>query len=677
MTSKLLLTGGLLLLLVAAAPAQQSPGETLKSGIEVEAMDRSVRPQDDFYSYVNGTWLKKTEIPSDKSRLSMFSVLDDQAQEQLKVIIAEAAESQAEVGSNKQKLGDMYNSFFDQKRVEALGLDPIRSELASIAKLSSLTEVGAEMGRLDGINVGGLVSFYVYPDAKEPGVYGLWLSQTGLTMPDRDYYLKDDEKSVKLRQTFQTYVADLLKAAGYQGADQAAKRILALETRIAEAHMTRVESRDAEKNYNKRSAQEVEVLLKGFPWDAYAGNAGLSSLDAMIVRNYPYFEKVGEIFASTDLQTWKDYLSFRTLDVYAGALSSTFENLHFAFHKTALTGVPENEPRWKRAVGATSGVLGEVLGQEYVARHFSPRAKTRMEGLVANLLKAYGESIKGLEWMSPETKQKALEKLAQFRPKIGYPDKWRDYSALVIKPDDLVGNLRRSTQFQTAYDLGRVGKPVDPVDWGMTPQTVNAYYSPTRNEIVFPAAILQPPFFNMEADDAVNYGGIGAVIGHEIGHGFDDQGSKYDGTGNLRGWWTEQDRAAFDALGTRLVGQYDKFSPLEGLFVNGRLTLGENIGDLAGVAIAYKAYLESLNGKEPPVIDGFTGPQRFFMGWAQVWRGKIREDALRQRLLTDPHSPAQYRVNGPLRNMDAFYQAFTVKPQDPMYLPASDRVVIW
>lgn len=675
MKAKLILTGGLLFFLASYPTLAQSGSP--QSGIEVKAMDTSVRPQDDFYHYVNGSWIKNTEMPADKSRLSMFSELDDKVQEQLKLIIEEAGRSKAAPGSNSQKLGDMYNSFLDAETAEALGVAPAKPILEEIARAKTKSEVAALLGCLDGLGVPGVVGFYVYPDARDPQTYGLWLVQSGLTMPDRDYYLKDEEKFSKLRQQFQTYASSLLEAAGLPEADQAGKRILALETRIAEAQTTRVESRDAEKNYNKRDAASVETLLEGFPWQDYARTAGLDDADALIVRNYPYFEKLGSLFASTDLQTWKDYLSFRVLDAYAPALSSTFVDLHFSFRQTALNGVPQNLPRWKRAVGATSDALGEVLGQEYVSRHFSPQAKERMEVLVANLLKAYEASIKELPWMTEATRAKALEKLASFKPKVGYPDKWRDYSGLEIKAGDLIGNLQRSARFEREFDLQRVGQPIDPVDWGMTPQTVNAYYSPTRNEIVFPAGILQPPFFNLAADDAVNYGGIGAVIGHEIGHGFDDQGSKYDGEGNLRSWWTDEDRKAFDALGDRLVGQYDKFSPLPGLFVNGRLTLGENIGDLAGVAIAYKAYVASLEGAEPPVIDGFTGPQRFYMGWAQVWRGKIREDALRQRLLTDPHSPAQYRVNGPLRNMDSFYQAFGVKPGDPMYLAPSEHVTIW
>jgi putative endopeptidase len=647
------------------------------SGIDMTAVDQQVRPQDDFFRFVNGTWLEKTEIPADKSRYSMFSVLSDQAQEQLKVIILDASKASPLEGSNQQKLGDMYNSFMDEEAIEKLGSQPISTDLTRISALENHTDVAGKLGELFKLGVSGPLGFYVYPDAKDPGTYGFWLFQSGLTLPDRDYYLKDEEKYQKFRADMETYVGRLLTAAGYENPAQAAKNVVALETTMAQKHISRVDARDAEKNYNKRSAEQLKSVLKGFDWEAFAKSAGAADVDQIIVRNYPYFEAMGELFDSTDVQAWKDYMAFHLVDSNAHLLSKEFVDLHFGFHSTTLNGVPENEPRWKRGVSVTSGALGEVLGQEYVARHFTPEAKAKMEKLVQNLTKAYGQSISELEWMSDETKEKALVKLASFKPKVGYPDKWRDYSDLEIKGDDLMGNSRRSAKFELDYDLNRVGKAVDPVDWGMTPQTVNAYYSPTRNEIVFPAAILQPPFFNMAADDAVNYGGIGGVIGHEIGHGFDDQGSKYDGGGNLRSWWTEEDRTAFDALGDRFVAQYDKFSPLEGMNVNGRLTLGENIGDLAGVTIGYRAYLMSLDGREAPVIDGLTGEQRFFMGWAQVWRSKMREDALRARLLSDPHSPAPYRVLGPLRNVDAFYQAFDVKETDEMYLAPEERVKIW
>lgn len=659
------------------AHAQATPAAPV-SGIDMSAVDKSVRPQDDFYHYVNGAWIKNTEIPADKSRYGMFNVLDDATQEQLKAIIFEAAEKKAARGSNPQKLGDMYASFMDEAKIEALGVSPLSDELDAIKKAKDHNDIARLMGTLDTLGVSNPFGFYIYPDAKNPGIYGFWLAQSGLSLPDRDYYLnQDDEKFRSVRAALKTYAGELLALADYPDAAAAGERILALETEIAERHMSKVESRDAEKNYNKRKAKQVQELLTEFNWPLYAKATGADHVDEIIVRNYPYFERFGELFAQTDVQTWKDYLAYRLLNSYAPSLSQEFVDLHFGFHGTTVTGTPEQEPRWKRGVNATSGVLGEVLGQEYVARHFSPEAKKRMQTLVDNLIVAYGESIKELTWMSDETKSKALEKLGKFKPKIGYPDKWRDYSKLEIAADDLVGNRKRSAKFEHDYDLSRAGKPVDPADWSMTPQTVNAYYSPTRNEIVFPAGILQPPFFNLEADDAVNYGGIGGVIGHEIGHGFDDQGSKYDGDGNLRDWWTAEDRKAFDALGSRLAAHYDGYSPIEGMKINGRLTLGENIGDLAGVTIGYRAYLRSLEGKEPPVIDGLTGAQRFFMGWAQVWRGKIREDALRSRLLSDPHSPAEYRVLGPLKQVDPFYQAFGVKEGDGMYLRPEDRVKIW
>ena len=505
----------------------------------------------------------------------------------------------------------------------------------------------------------------------------MWMYQSGLTLPDKDYYFKEEEKFVNFRAATETYIADMLSAAGREDAQAAAKAVLALETRIAEKHLSRVDSRDAEKNYNKRSAAEVAELLKGFGFEAYTKAGGTDHVKDIIVRQLPYFEQFGELFAATDVQTWKDYMTFKLLDEYAPRLNKEMVDLSFAFHSTTLNGIPEQRPRWKRAVSATSTVMGELLGQQYVERHFTPEAKAKMDSLVQNLIKAYGESIKELTWMTEETKVAALEKLSKFTPKIGYPDKWRDYSALELKADDLVGNYKRYNQFEADFQIARIGNKIDPTNWGMTPQTINAYYSPTENEIVFPAGILQPPFFNMEADDAVNYGAIGAVIGHEIGHGFDDQGSKYDGDGNLRSWWTEEDRTAFDALGKKLVAQFNAFEPLEGQHVNGELTLGENIGDLAGVTIGYKAYIMSLEGKEAPVIDGMTGAQRFFMGYGQVWRSKMRDDALRARLLSDPHSPGEFRVNGIVGNVDAFYEAFDVKEGDAMYIKPEDRVQIW
>ena len=648
------------------------------SGIDLTAIDETVRPQDDLFRHVNGTWLENTEIPGDKSTYGVFNVLYDNTQDNLKALIQEAADTDAKKGSNTQKLGDMYNSYMDVDLANKLGLSPLQAELDSINNISDMKQVSAKFGELYTKGIGGIFNFYVSPDAKNPEVVGMYLIQGGLTLPDRDYYSKNEDKFVKFREATQKYMADLLTIAGVKDSEMAASDLMDLEKDIASKHISRVESRDAEKNYNKRSAEAVKNLMgSSFDWQAYADASGIGSVEEIIVRNMPYFEAVGEIYANHDVQVWKNYLTYNLVDAYASQLNEELVNLHFDFHSKTLNGIPEQQPRWKRAVAATSSVLGEVLGQQYVERHFTPEAKAKMDGLVKNLTKAYGESIDTLDWMSPETKKAAREKLAKFTPKIGYPDKWRSYDDLTIDADDLVGNYIRYFEFDHAVDVAKIGKPVDKADWGMTPQTINAYYSPVRNEIVFPAGILQSPFFDMTADDAVNYGAIGAVIGHEIGHGFDDQGSKYDGDGNLRSWWSDADRSAFDVLGKKLVAQFNAFEPIPDQHVNGELTLGENIGDLAGVTIGYKAYHMSLGNDEGKVIDGLTGDQRFFMGYAQVWRSKMREDALRARLLSDPHSPGEYRVNGIVGNVDAFYQAFDVKEGDKMYLSPEDRVKIW
>mgnify|MGYP001946834938 CR=1 FL=1 len=649
----------------------------LKSGIDLTAVDQNVRAQDDFFRHVNGAWLTNTEIPADKSGYGLFNILYDDTQENLKTLIQEAANTKAEQGSNTQKLGDMYNSYMNVELANEKGLTPLNGLLSTIDNAKNMQQLSKVFGELYVVGIGGAFNFYTSPDAKNPDVVTMYLYQSGLTLPDRDYYSKEEEKFVNFRAATEKYMAAILAKAGNESAADAAKKIMALEKDIASKHLSQVESRDAEKNYNKQNSAQVKELLGSFDWQAYADASGVGKVEDMVVRNLPYFEKISEIFAAHDLQTWKDYLTYNLIDAYAPRLSEEMVNLHFDFHSTALNGIPEQRPRWKRAVAATSGVLGEILGQQYVERHFTPEAKAKMDDLVKNLTTAYGDSINQLEWMTSETKKAALEKLAAFTPKIGYPDKWRDYSSLDIKADDLVGNYLRYSTFDHFEDTDKIGKPVDKADWGMAPQTINAYYHPVRNEIVFPAGILQSPFFDMNADDAVNYGAIGAVIGHEIGHGFDDQGSKYDGQGNLRSWWTDEDRAAFDKLGKKLVAQFNEFEPLEGQHVNGELTLGENIGDLAGVTIGYKAYQMSLNGKEAATIDNLTGAQRFFMGYAQVWRSKSREDVLRARLLSDSHSPGEFRVNGIVGNVDVFYEAFDVKEGDGMYLKPEDRVKIW
>ena len=662
----------------APAPAPVLVSEALlTSGIDLTAVDKNVRAQDDFFRHVNGAWLTQTEIPADKSRYGLFNVLYDDTQKNLKTLIQKSASTEAEKGSNTQKLGDMYNSYMNTELTNKKGITPLQSLLDNISSTQNMLQLSKAFGELYVLGVGGTFNFYTSPDAKDPEITTMYLYQSGLTLPDRDYYSKEEEKFVNLRTATEIYMAEILTKVGHESGTKAARKIMALEKDIAGKHLSRVESRDAEKNYNKRSATQVKKLLGNFDWQAYADASGVGQVSDMVVRNLPYFEEMAGIFAAHDLQTWKDYLIFNLVDTYASRLSQDMVDLHFAFHSTTLSGIPEQRPRWKRAVAATSNVLGEVLGQQYVERHFTPEAKAKMDVLVQNLTKAYGDSINQLEWMTVETKKAALEKLAAFTPKIGYPDKWRDYSNLDIRADDLVGNYIRYATFDHFEDTDKIGKPVDKADWGMTPQTINAYYSPVRNEIVFPAGILQSPFFDLKADDAVNYGAIGAVIGHEIGHGFDDQGSKYDGQGNLRSWWTDADRAEFDVLGKKLVAQFNKFEPIKGQSINGELTLGENIGDLAGVTIGYKAYQMSLNGTHAPMIDGLTGDQRFFMGYAQVWRSKSREDALRAQLISDPHSPGEFRVNGIVGNVDAFYQAFDVKESDAMYLKPDDRVKIW
>jgi putative endopeptidase len=658
----------------AAALASETP---ITSGIDLTAVDQSVHAQDDFFRHVNGTWLTQTEIPADKSRYGLFNVLYDETQENLKTLIQESANTDAEKGSNTQKLGDMYNSYMNVNLSNEKGILPLQFLLDTISKAEDMPQLSKVFGELYVLGVGGVFNFYTSPDAKDPEMTAMYLYQSGLTLPDRDYYSKDEEKFVNFRTATEKYMADILTKAGHKSGADAASKIIALEKDIAAKHLSRVESRDAEKNYSKQSTTQVKELLGSFDWQTYADASGVGQVSDMVVRNMPYFEKIAGIFSAHELQTWKDYLTFNLVDTYASRLSQDMVDLHFDFHSTTLNGIPEQSPRWKRAVDATSSILGEVLGQQYVERHFTPESKTKMDVLVQNLTKAYGVSINQLEWMTPETKKAALEKLAAFTPKIGYPDKWRDYSDLEIKADDLIGNYIRYSTFDHFEDTNKIGKPVDKSDWAMTPQTINAYYHPVRNEIVFPAGILQSPFFDMNADDAVNYGAIGAVIGHEIGHGFDDQGSKYDGQGNLRNWWTDEDRAAFDILGKKLVAQFNKFEPIEGQNINGKLTLGENIGDLAGVAIGYKAYQMSLNSKVAPVIDGLTGDQRFFMGYAQVWRNKSRDDALRAQLISDSHSPGEFRVNGIVGNVDAFYQAFDVKEGDAMYMKPDDRVKIW
>lgn len=657
--------------------AEQVAQTELQSGVYLDSFDQSVRPQDDLFQYVNGTWYKNTEIPGDRSSIGAFYELREQNQERLRTIIETAAASNPEAGTNAAKIGDFFNSFMNVELLNELGYAPIQADLAEIASLDENASVAAHMAELSRLGVSIPFGFYVYPDAKDPNVNTMYFTQSGLGLPDREYYLKDDEKFETYRNEYQSYLTDLLTMLEYSNPEAAAEAVMEFETELAQVQWTRVDSRDADKTYNKYSKDELNQLFDEFNYIAYAQAAGLENVNSAVVRQPSYFEALNELLSETDTAVLKHYMTVRLADKFAPALAEPFGERRFEFYGKVLQGNEEQEPRWKRGVDATDSALGEVLGQLYVAEYFPAEAKERMSQLVDNLTKAYAESIESLEWMTADTKEKALEKLSKFDPKIGYPSEWRDYTGLAVSAEDLVGNYKRSAAFNYNEEIAKIGEPVKDEDWGMTPQTVNAYYSPVRNEIVFPAGILQPPFFNMEAEDAVNYGGIGAVIGHEIGHGFDDQGSKYDGDGNLRSWWTDTDRAAFEERATILADQYSGYEVLEDVFINGRLALGENIGDLAGLTIAYKAYQMSLDGKESPEMDGFTGEQRVFIGWAQVWKNKARDEALRQHVMRGPHSPAMFRVNGTVVNIPGFYEAFDVKPGDDLYVAPEKRVTIW
>ena len=656
----------------SAAVAQQVE---LGSGIDLEAMDTSVRPQDDFFTYVNGKWMENTEIPADKSRWGGFSILRDKATEEVKALIMEAGEN-ASSASAKQ-IGALYNSFMDQDKIEAKGLAALTSELQKIDSIESRKDLTDYFAYADTAGYDAPFGAFIYQDMKDVENYITFMWQAGLGLPDRDYYFDDSEKGQKLQQAYMDYLVKVQGIAGLEGSADYADKIYQLEKSLAEHHRTRVDNRDPDKYFNKKSVEELAQLMPAVDWDSYLPAAMLNKADSVVVGQPEYLQAASEIIANTDMDTWRRYLKVKVLSAMAPYMHEELAQAHFDFYSTAVRGVEEMEPRWKRAVQFVNGSVGELVGKRYVEKHFPPEAKARMVELVDNLKGAYRESIEALTWMSDDTKKEALDKLANFTTKIGYPDKWRDYSALEVSADDLVSNVLSANLFEATYERSKLGQPINRDEWGMSPQTVNAYYNPAMNEIVFPAAILQPPFFNMQADDAVNYGGIGGVIGHEIGHGFDDKGSKFDGKGYLNNWWTDTDRANFDKLTNKLVAQYNGFEPLEGETVNGELTLGENIGDLSGLGIAYKAYKMSLSGEEAPVIDGFTGDQRVFMGWAQVWRSKIREEALSERLKTDPHSPAEYRVQGVVPNIEAFYSAFDVKEGDAMYLPEEERVVIW
>jgi putative endopeptidase len=653
---------------------------TPKSGIIQGNFKPSIRPQDDLYRHVNGAWLESAQIPSDRAADGAFYHLRDESEKNVRAIIEELSATGGAPGSNAQKIADLYRDFMDEERVDGLGISPIQEDLARAAQFSTLEEFTRLLGTFESRGLGGIFNGWVTADASDPTTNIAYIYQGGLSLPDEAYYR--EEKHSELRATLHGHIERMFALAGIADGADHARRIMELETEIASHHWDTVRSRDAVLTFNKKTFEQIQELSsESFDWRLWAEHAGVPErvLSTIVVAQPDFIENFGKMLTTFEVEKWRSWLTWHLLSSAAPYLSGPFVQENFSFYGTALTGIPVLKERWKRGVALVEGALGEAVGEFYVQRHFPPAAKSRMVELVANLIEAYRQSITTLAWMGEETRQKALEKLGKFTPKIGYPDKWRDYSTLEIKPGDLIGNLARISKFRNDFEYSKVGKPVDKSEWLMTPQTVNAYYHPLMNEIVFPAAILQPPFFDLEADDATNYGGIGAVIGHEIGHGFDDQGSRYDGDGNLKNWWTDDDRKEFEKRTSQLIEQFNALAPEEtpDTHVNGALTIGENIGDLGGATIAHKAYTIALQGKEPPIIDGLSGDQRFFMGYAQIWRGKIRPEAMRVRLATDPHSPGEFRCNQILKNLTIFHQAFNTRPEDALFLPEERRVAIW
>ncbi len=677
--SRALIVAFLLTVAVIAISAQTGAPPRVP-GVDTAGMDRSVRPQDDFFRFVNGAWADKTPIPADRPSYGTIAILRERSEEAVRGILEAEAIKPAAPGSIGQKVGGFYKSFIDDGRIEALGSQPLAAELAAIGRIAGVRDFPAAFARAARVGVRMPLSVGIGQDPQHSDVYAVLVSQAGLGMPDRDYYLRPDERFVAIRKAYTDYIARLFTLANLKDPSGAAARILAFETTIAQQQWDRARSRDRTATYNKMTLAALQTAMPNFHWRGYFSQvlpAAASGLEDVIVRQPDYLKAIDAAMAATPIETWKEYLVFGLITTYANDLPAAFVNAQFDFNGRVIGGLQELQPRWKRAVAATEETLGEPVGKVYIERYFKGDAKPRIDALVRNLLAAFKVGIDELEWMSPETKVQARAKLAKYTLKIGYPDRWRDYTGLDVKADDLVGNVMRSRQFQHAEMWRRYGTPVERWRWVTTPQTVNAFYSAANNEITFPAGILQPPFFDVDADDAINYGAIGSVIGHEISHGFDDQGRKSDGDGNLRDWWTADDAKRFEERATRLGAQFESYTPVPGMKINGRQTMGENIGDLSGIAVAFRAYKMSLNGRTAPVIGGFSGDQRFFLGYAQVWRFKGRDEALRNQLLTDAHSPGMFRAFVPLTNIDAFYAAFNLKPGDKLYRAPADRVKIW
>jgi putative endopeptidase len=644
-------------------------------GFDLSGVDPKAKPGDSFFDYANGAWDARTEIPPDKVRSGAFDALRDKSEEQVRAIVEDAAKSSAAPDTEQGKIGALYNSFMDVVRIDHLDATPIADDLARIRNAGTRSELAALMGRSKGNFGASFFALSVFEDSKEPTRNTLYASQSGLGLPDRDYYLRDVFKDKKAK--YRDYVARMLDMVGWPSAQKNADDVVALETRIAEASWTRAESRERDRTYNPKTPAELEAYAPEFPWPAWLAASDVGQANRVVIRQLTAFPKLAKIFAEAPLETLQAWQAFHVVDQAAPMLSTRFVTAHFEFRNKELGGQLEQRPRWKRGVQLVNSALGFAIGKEYVARHFPPQSKAKMDDLVGELKIALRARIERLDWMSPQTKAKALEKMSLFGVKIGYPNKWRDYSALKTDAGDLVANVRRSRAFRWDYEVSKLGKPVDPEEWGMTPQTVNAYYSSTRNEIVFPAGILQAPFFDPNADMAVNYGGIGGVIGHEMIHGFDDQGRKSDGHGVLTDWWSPADAENFKGRAAKYGAQFDSYEVAPGVHVNGAFTMGENIADLGGLLLAIDAYRDSLHGAPGVVLDGYTGVQRVFLGWAQVWRAKSRLEALKQQVTSDPHSPPRFRIDGPMRNVDAWYEAWGVKPGDKLYLQPEDRVRIW
>ena len=688
-SNKKLLLGWILVGMVAVAPcypASEDKSVSTQSadlaqhaaigdfGLDLSAGDKAVKPGDDFFAYASGNWYQHFEIPPDRTSFGAFVELDELSKKRVRELIEQAAASHAQEGTAAQKIGDFYSDYMDQAAIEAHGLAPAQADLKRITAATTRPAIATLFG-LPGY--ASLFDLDLPPDLKNPDRYSVVISQSGLGLPDRDYYLKDDPKLAEIRQKYVAYVEQMLTLGGEPAPAAKAKDIMALETAAAKVQWAIEQRRDVDATYNPRTKKQLLAYAPGFPWQSFLGASQVGNREDLVLSELTAIRDLSDLFKHTSVTTLQAFLTFHYLSSHAQYLPKRFDDARFAFYGTTLRGQPQQRDRWKRGVDEVGGALGELVGQLYVEKYFPPESKAKMQELVANLRASLSERIDTLTWMSPQTKSKAHEKLATFTPKIGYPDKWKDYSTLAVRRDDLIGNVRRAAQWQWDYKVARIDKPVDRAEWQMTPQEINAYYNPSNNEIVFPAAILQPPFFDPNADAAVNFGAIGAIIGHEMGHGFDDQGRKFGPNGALQDWWTAADAQVFTARTARLIKEFSGFEALPGLHVNGANTIGENIGDLGGLNMAHEAYRISLKGAPAPVIDGLSGDQRFFLAWAQAWREKYRDGMLREIVLSDVHSPSNFRVNGPLPNIDAWYSAFHVQPGDKLYIPPAERVRIW